>query len=117
MPNAKGLKATLPWAAIMLAGALAVGFVAMTIHNAHAAEHWKVTVEITSKDGEKASFTHGTRGLGPRYFDSEEACKAALKDPKDLLAEIQKALAAQAKKIGAKVGPFTCKLDLAKNEI
>ena len=94
---------------ILVAGALAVWFVAMSVHYAGASpEKWKLEVMVTTKDGDAIKLTYGNPKDGVHWFPSEAACKQLAADPASDFAPVWKKLQALAKARGDKLDKPLC---------
>lgn len=112
----------LNWLGVMLVAAITVGLAVVFIHAARAdSAHWKVVVDITSPEGDKAHLVYGSQATGAVYFDSEAACKTELSDPKSVFrTAVWPAITKSAKQAKITLGVPYCVLDVPvtpKNEI
>lgn len=108
---------------IVLLGALAVWFVALSIHYASASEHWKITAIVRNhaNPDEWVRTVYGKQETGPIYFDSEAACKKEIADKKSTFnVTTWLKMLAVVKQTGDVLEAPVCVLDLAvpkKNEL
>ena len=104
----------LTWLAVLAVAGI-LGWVAvMSARPARAeSEHWKITADIVSKDGEHVKLVYGNPQTGPVYFDTEAACKTEITDKKSTFnTTAWKTVQEAAKKMKATVATPTCVMDL-----
>lgn len=100
--------------ALMLTVAFLAWLTVMFVRPARAeSEHWKITADIVSKDGEHVKLVYGNPQTGPVYFDTEAACKTEITDKKSTFnTTAWKTVQEAAKKMKATVATPTCVMDL-----